>query len=153
MVKTYKISAELFETAFGLIAIHSTLPHYTLAYHINGTMGISLNRLAEDHTLGEASYPVYEWYNEKNDTTLFLFSNKTQAKTQASPVGLFGAETITNTYALVQELSDVDYFVRIDSESSGLQQGMLRRIKEIDNITISYSIDVDNLKSKHNLIL
>lgn len=153
MATTYKISSELYDVSFGLIALHSSMPAYKVAYYLNTSLGLNLSRTMDDFPLGSGIFPVYEWYNEKNDSTFFLYGNKSKQEESLAPTGFFSQEAIIRTYYLLEEKKESDYFLRIDTDSSKLQKETLTQIKDIDSITLSYSIDVDTLKSKHNLIL
>lgn len=150
---TYKLSTELYDVSFGLIAIHSSLRPYAMAYWLNGSLGIKLSRLEKDFTPNEGIFPVYEWFDEKNDTGYFLYGNKYYDQENLTTTGLFSQETVVRAYNLLEEHKECDYLLRIDSDRPNVTKKIYSQIKEIDAISLSYSIDIETLKSRQNLIL
>lgn len=150
---TYKLSTELYDVSFGLIAIRSSLRPYAMAYWLNGSLGIKLSRLENDFKPNAGIFPVYEWFDEKNDTGYFLYGNKYFDQENLTTTGLFSQETVVRAYNLLEEHKESDYLLRIDTDRPNVTKKIHSQIKEIDAISLSYTIDIETLKSRQNLIL
>lgn len=153
MATTYKISSELYDESFGLIALHSSMPAYTIAYHLNSEMELRLCRLEEDFKIGHGEFPVYEWYDEKTDSSYYLYGNQSKEEETLESIGLFTSQSTIKTYYLLEEKKECDYFLRIDTDFPKIESNALQQIKQIDAIALSYTVNVGSLKSKQNLIL
>ncbi|NKI31378.1 IPExxxVDY family protein [Croceivirga thetidis] len=153
MATTYKISSELYDESFGLIALHSSMPAYTLVYYLNSTMELRLSRLENDFKIGRGNFPVYEWYDEKTDSSYYVYGNQSTEEETLESVGLFSNASTIKSYYLLDEKKECDYFFRIDTDFPKIESNVLRQIKLIEGIALAYLVDVDTLKSKQNLIL
>lgn len=147
------------ETVYSLIAIHCTIEDYRLAYLLNKSLGINLikKRLNLDNDKDKSVYTIFEWEDDKQLTTWSLLSNiyKTEEiLQQANQESLFNTQDqITKTFNLIPEYKDVNYFLKIDNDKSfNKETYILRSILSIPQIITAYSIDVNQLKSKDNLI-
>ena len=146
------------EADYTLIAIHSRLEDYRLAYLLNKYLGIALSRKASDidYNNGQVLYSIYEWEDHKQLTIWSLVSNicKTEELQQLDYTSLFdNQEKITKTFQLLPEHKTVNYFLKIDSEFSfSKEKYILDSILNIPQIATAYSIDSSQLKSKDNLI-
>ncbi len=141
-----------------LIAIHCTLEDYRLAYLLNKYLGISLARtpLDLDYQNGKSTYSIFEWEDTKQQTIWSLVSNvcKTEDYRQRKNESLFDSqEKITRTAYLVPEYKTVDYFLKIDNEINfSKEKYILNNVLKAPQIATAYCIDIDQLKSKDNLI-
>ncbi len=146
------------EDLYTLIAIHCTLEDYRLAYLLNKYLGISLIRkpLDLDYQNGKSTYSIFEWEDNKQQTIWSLVSNvcKTEAYRQRSNVSLFDSEEkITRTTYLIPEYKTVNYFLKIDNEIHfSKEKYVLNNVLKVPQIATAYGIDIDQLKSKDNLI-
>ncbi len=146
---------------YELIAIHCSLVSYRLAYLLNKNLGLRLFRQKEDisfeHTNCIANYPLYQYHDhfEYNSYSLFANKFKTSIDTENNAEGLFATieSTGTTTY-LVPELKNVDYFLKIETETSNFSSGSLLNNMQntISQIITAYTVDHKKLKSKNNLI-
>ncbi|MBP2831186.1 IPExxxVDY family protein [Aquimarina sp. U1-2] len=76
-----KLVLETFEDdSYELIAIHSSLPSYRLAFLLNKTLGISLFRKKKDihfkYKDGIANFPIYQYEDHLQYNTYALVANK-----------------------------------------------------------------------------
>ena len=55
-------------------------------------------------------------------------------------------------FVVIQEISSVDYFLKIDGQTSPNQK-IISTINKIPDISMVYNVDLDNIKSKEYLIL
>ena len=62
-------------------------------------------------------------------------------------------EKVVKTYYLLPELKNVDFLIKISNDDRYLDEKMmLEKIQSIPQVIATYTIDVDQLKSKDNLI-
>ena len=141
-----------------LIAIHCTIEDYRLAYLLNKYLNINLARKASnlDFSFDNAIYSIFEWENQKQLTTWSLFSNicKTEIYKQDNFNSLFNTEEkITKTTYLIPEHKAVNYFLKVDNEFNlSEEKDILNNILNIHQVVTGFSIDINQLKSKDNLI-
>ena len=68
------------DDSFELIAVHSSLVSYRLAYFLNKNLGLRLYRKNEDihytYKGSVASYPLYQYEDHFHYNTYSLFGNK-----------------------------------------------------------------------------
>jgi hypothetical protein len=146
------------EALYTLIAIHCTIEDYRLAYLLNKHLGINLTRerLDLEYNKSKSTYSIFEWEDNKQLTTWSLVTNicKTEEIQQVSQESLFSnEELITKTYNLIPEYKQVNFFLKIDNQYNFSKEAyILNSILSIPQIATAYSIDVNQLKSKDNLI-
>ncbi|MDO5969375.1 IPExxxVDY family protein [Flavivirga aquimarina] len=146
------------EELYTLVAIHCALEDYRLAYLLNKYLGISLIRKSQDldYQNGKSIYSIFEWEDNKQQTIWSLVSNicKTEEFRQKSNESLFDSEEkITRTAYLIPEYKTVNYFLKIDTEINfSKEKYILNNVLKVPQIATAYSIDVNQLKSKDNLI-
>lgn len=149
---------DFYDTSFSLLAIHCRLEDYRLAYLLNKFLDLNLSRMPQDldYRYLAASYSVYEWYNCENEMSWNLISNvcKKEEDSLQSSGSLFTTQSkVLKTYNLLPEHKNVDYLVKITNEGQHFNEKIvLSKIQSIPQIITSYSIDIDKLKSKDNLI-
>lgn len=141
---------------YTLIAMHSSLEDYRLAYLLNKHLGIVLKRKLEDldYNNSLASYSIYEWEDNKQLITWNLVCNicKTQTLQKTDNKSLFNT-TQTKTFYLLPEHKTVNYFLKIDSEFSfSKEKFILNKILSMPQIVTAYCVDTNKLQSKENLI-
>lgn len=153
MLTTHKISAELYLESFELIALHSTLVDYSMAYELNFAGKLHLKRSRKDLKLGKGtSFSVFEWIDEVRDNHWALFANQCRTAQNNSKGGLFVEDVAMVTSHLVKERKEVDYFLKIETAQKGLVDKMVQKFNKIPSVVTAYRIDADTLKSKKNLI-
>ena len=155
------ILEEDFNDDFSLLAIHCSEDAYKMAYLLNRNLGLKLHRRRTDLDFSkqglEISFPWYEFEDEQEYTAYDLLSNKHKtvaARTVASG-GLFGGEDSEEMVIeyLIPEFRNVDYFLKISSDSLQLPlRKLVHDINEINEVISVYTVEIDQLKSKHNLI-
>lgn len=146
---------------FQLVAIHTSLEDYRLAYFINQVATLNLSKCNSEINIkneaGETTFTHFIFEDEKKDICWNLIQNKTEilsTKKQRGQ-GLF-AETehqvLTKIY-LLPEYRKVDYFLKIENayESESVQT-VLSKINTIDRVNTAYLVDPEKIKSKNNLI-
>ena len=154
MATTHKLSADLYQETYDLIALHSSLPSYTMAFQLNKYLGSNFTRTDNDLYLDNATFARFEWYDEYRDAEYCLFSNKGSfvAKPAVITTELFSEESFLSSPYLVQEHSKVDYFLKIKNEQTVSVLTLIKAIQTIPHLSMTYVVDSNTLKSKDNLI-
>ncbi|MEM9077740.1 MAG: IPExxxVDY family protein [Bacteroidota bacterium] len=152
MSATLKIIEAYYDDDFQLIAIHSGLEDFSLAYALNNFCGLRLQRTENDLSYQEnLSFSMFDWEDQINQNYWVLFSNTCDQEIGISE-GLFFNDVFQRTNYLISEQKEVDYFLRMDTEDMTIRDTILKTINTIPNIVTAYSIDPNALKSKNNLI-
>ena len=141
---------------YELIAIHSSLEDYKLAYCLNKELGLQLQK--NDNYIeiaipeGKSAFSNYIFDDEKNDVVWTLIENKTTIiNSNKQTTSLF--EQVDITVFLLPEFKKADYLIKIENIDYGFDsESIIEKIQEIKNVTTAYAIDITNLKSKNNLI-
>ena len=147
---------EFLDVDYELIAIHSSIEDYRLAFFLNKVLGIELYRdklTVELRTKnGKSSFEHFLFNDEKNDVCWHLISNKSELKANDSEnIGMF--DTIASSTYLVPEFKTADYVLKIENVDPLFDiDSVIKLIKEIPFITLVYTIEQNKLKSKNNLI-
>jgi hypothetical protein len=132
-----------FEFDFHLLGISCHLPEYRLAWIINQTLGIDLERKDDvDLMLGKRKeenglFSFYQYDNEESYTTINLLSNRCE-KGNYCP-----------------ELKQLDYFLQLwlpESDEDNVKT-ITKKLKNSPHIITAIDIEIQDLKSKNNFIL
>lgn len=157
----HKLLIDDFETInYELIAVHSSLEDYRLAYFINRELSTLFEKSPKHIGIkvkeGESCFSRFVYEDFENDTYWNLIPNKgIIVSREENGTDLFfetGMDVTTNVY-LLPELRKVDYIIKIeDTESSFDTDGFVDGLLQIKQISTAYKIDHQKLKSKNNLI-
>jgi len=158
----HKINIEDFEEEdYYLIAIHTSLEDYRLAYFLNRELGISLSKNKFD--IGtqvkkvKTSFTRFTFDDEQKLVLWDLVENKKVVETNEieANLDLFSntkSSFSTITY-LLPEYKKVDYIVKIGNAENEIDlDQVISQIIKIEAIKLVYSIAKGNIKSKNNLI-
>jgi|SRR5690606_19168910 hypothetical protein len=146
------------EASYTLIAIYCAVEDYRLAYLLNDHLKIHLTRKKSDldYNNGKSTFSIFEWEDSKYLTTWNLVHNvcKSEVYQKTNQHSLFESEEkIIQTFYLIPEYKQVNYFLKIDTEFEDKQEKLIiDDILKIPHISTAYSIDGNQLKSKNNLI-
>ncbi len=158
---SHKLLLDEVEEDYLLLAIHSSLEEYKIAYNLNKHLQINFSRARQDldfnHGAVQALYPLYLFREPAKYRTYFLIKNKYKGPLTKviSSGSLFTEEDLSsqNSY-LIPEYRDVDYFLKIDEDMDQDKiQKLINKIAAIPNVQTIYEVDHTQLKSKNNLIL
>ena len=147
----HKINSSDLENDYTLIAIHSNVEAYKLAFEINLKLKTNLERFPFDITFeGNSSiFELYKHVSETYNTILYLISNKSYEKAKADSPSLF--DNLSVSKYLIPELKKAEYLIKI--EGGGFKiESLIKKLNEIDLIVSCYSAKINNNKSKYNLI-
>ncbi|WP_320813962.1 IPExxxVDY family protein [Flavobacterium sp.] len=141
---------------YELIAIHTSIEDYRLAYFLNKELNIqlcknNLNIAIETHE-GKSAFNHYFFDDKKTDIQWSLIENKTSINsTNKKSVGIF--ENMEVNVYLLPEYKKADFLLKIENVDSFFKiEEVTKKIESISQVSMSYLLDIDNLKSKNNLI-
>ncbi|MFD0977339.1 IPExxxVDY family protein [Salinimicrobium gaetbulicola] len=151
---------EVFEESYKLIAIHCSVEEYKLAFLLNKYLNLKLARSRKDIDFQiegmRILFALYTYEDQLKYCTFSLVSNvsKAEFKSNANSNSLFGIkETTFKKSYLLPEFKKVDFFLKIEEEIEGVSEKLLlEKIKEIPQVSLAYSIEAHQIKSKENLI-
>ncbi len=157
----HKLHLEEFdEIDYQLIAIHSSLEDYRLAYYINQNLPINLKKencnIQISNKEGETQFTRFVFEDSK-DIVWNLVQNKNDdfVPSQNSNQGLF-AETnnkFSTKIYLIPEFKNVNFFLKIENGEVNIDVSKITNyIKKIDRVSTVYAVEVEKIKSKNNLI-
>jgi len=158
MLKLHDLDFEL-EHDYNLICIHTTLEDYRLAYFINDSLHINLERKDEDldFSNNKEKFSLYEYQNKSKFLTYNLLANKyTLVEYKTSNSNALFYNTLlgdTKISYLISDKKQVDFFLKITGDLS-LQQinCIIDRLNTIQQIITVYTTDPEKLKQKTHLI-
>lgn len=152
--------AEFDKIDYQLIAIHSPLEDYRLAYYINKNLPINLKKCQHNIQIsskeGETQFTRFI-FEDHQDIAWSLVQNQNDAIVVAgqSNPGLFAnsSNDFSAKIYLIPEFKKVDYFLKIENDEAPLDMPkIVNSLKKIDKISTVYAVDVEKIKSKNNLI-
>ena len=148
------------EIDYKLIAIHTALEDYYLAFLINKNTPLLLSKTKENisnpsKSSADAWYTRFTYQHVANETTYHLIQNKTLVEVtlkQKSP-DLFqsGKQSMTTTAYLLPEFKMVDYFLKVENGDDAIDK-LTIQLQQIDQIATLYEVNTSLIKSKNNLI-
>jgi hypothetical protein len=120
---------------FCLIGIVCSEKDFRLCWMLNNQLGLKLAN-SDDHVSGVGNHSVFSFIDEELMREHYLVTNK----------GDTGK-------LLSEEHQHTDYFFIIKGEILDEEKkNFAEQIKKLNSVSASYLIDVESLKSKHNLI-
>jgi len=158
----HKLSlGEFDEIDYYLIAIHTALEDYRLAFFINQKLPIILGKSEDEVHInikeGETTFSRFNYYDNENGISWDLVQNKNEVVQQKSDIteNLFSniIEEISTKVYLLPEFKKADYFLKIDNIEDTINVSEIKKIlNTIENVSTVYSVDIEQIKSKNNLI-
>lgn len=151
---------EVFDESYKLIAIHCSVEEYKLAFLLNKYLNLKLARSRKDIDFQieglRILFALYTYEDQLKYCTFSLVSNvsKAELKANTNSNSLFGLkETTLKKSYLLPEFKKVDFFLKIEEEIESVSEKLLlEKIKEIPQVSLAYSIEDHQIKSKENLI-
>lgn len=145
---------------YQLIAIHSTLEDYRLAYYINQNLPINLQKgncnIQISNKEGETQFTRFVFEDSKDISwDLVQNQNAVFVPSQKSNQGLFAESSnkFSTKIYLIPEFKKVDYFLKIGNGEVHIDVSKITNcIKKIDRVSTVYTVEVEKIKSKNNLI-
>ncbi len=153
MTAIYKITENLYDETFALVALHSSLEDYALVYALNLHLKSGFKRCFTDLDLSaEVSFPIFEWKDKIQHRYWTLISNSSSTLQNIDQGGLFQNESTYTKHYLIPEYKEVDFFLKIEQDETEVEEEVLNMIHGIPKVVTAYTIPIDRLKSKNNLI-
>ena len=158
----HKLNFDDFDTIdYHLIALHTSLEDYRLAYFINQKLPINLSKSNFETLIKnkerEVSFSIFGYFDTEKEISWTLIQNKNETihlKKELTQ-NLFSDVVIeieTKKF-LLPEFKKVDYFLKIDnSEERQSNSEIELLLNTIENVSMAYSIETTKIKSKNNLI-
>lgn len=151
---------EFDEIDYHLIAIHTTLEDYRLAYFINQHLPVNLSKSKEEILIsikeGETQFSRFYFDDEDNFISWNLIQNKNEVvgEKEIASQDLFSnsAQEVATKVFLLPELKKVDYFLKIESDDDLQINEIVKKLKTIKSLSTVYVVDTETIKSKNNLI-
>ena len=152
---------EFDEIDYNLLAIHTTLEDYRLAYFINQRLDVKLNKSSKEILIndkeGEVHFSRFHYYEKKKDISWDLIQNINEVIQQKREGNQnlftnFDIEVAKKVY-MIPEFKKVNYFLKIEnSEDNTNLLEIQSELNSIDQIAANYIVDINKIKSKNNLI-
>lgn len=158
MAAVHRLSADIFEDDFELIALHSRVEDFALAYALNLHLKTGFERRRKDLDIsGHITIPIFEWKDGINECYWTFFTNNGTVEEKSLQDGLFKDEPSFNTIYMVPEYREADYFLKIEQESSksyrkAQNEWLIKSLQNIPKVLTAYLVTTDKLKSRNNLI-
>ena len=151
---------EFDEIDYHLVAIHTTLEDYRLAYFINQHLPVNLSKSNEEILIsikeGETQFSRFYFDDEDNFVSWNLIQNKNEVIGQNEIINqdLFSnsSQEVATKVFLLPELKKVDYFLKIESDDDLDLAGIVKKLKSIKSLSTVYVVETETIKSKNNLI-
>ena len=146
---------------FDIIALHCSLEAYQIAFLLNKHLNLRLHRAQEDLSVSFkkicAYFPMYHYEDKQQCLFYDLISNRNRSKsldTLNDNGGLFGtAVTAELNMRLLPELKKVDFLLKVSEDGCAFAKAnTLAILNKIPQIVTAYAVDIDQLKTKENLI-
>jgi hypothetical protein len=155
----HKLNLEDFDQIdYNLIAIHTVQEDYKLAYKINQKLGISLfkndKEIQVDIENNTALFSRFTFDDQENRMIWDLIQNKNKIELPVlkKTIDLFENKSFYRKISLVSELKNVDFLLKIEFDSQIKIKNILNKLNKIDSISTVYEVNVQEMKSKNNLI-
>jgi hypothetical protein len=152
---------EFDEIDYYLIAIHTSLEDYRLAFFINQILPINLSKSKSEIQInikeGETNFSRFYYNDEESAITWNLIQNKNEViqYKKGNTQNLFSNVTmeVSTKVFLLPEFKKVDYFLKIENNDDAMNVSKLQIIlNTIDSVSTVYIVDTNKIKSKNNLI-
>ena len=152
MAAVHKILTDFYEDSFTLLALHSSLEDYAMVYALNLCLKSNFKRTTKDLELfDQVAFPIFEWKDAQNDRFLTLITNRgTKEETNLSG-DLFENEPSFARFHVVPEYKDADYLLKIEHDDC-LEENLVKSLMAIPKVVTAYTIEIENIKSRTNLI-
>lgn len=158
----HKVYIEDFEEVdYHIIAIHTSLEDYRLAYFLNRDLEICLSKSNVDIQFqvkkGKTSFARFTFEDEKKVINWDLIQNKNEVVGIENNTiqDLFSntKNTFSSSAYLLSEFKKVDFFLKIENAANEINVSeIVSKINAIDSINMVYHVDKETIKSKNNLI-
>jgi hypothetical protein len=158
----HKLYIEEFEEEdYHIIAIHTSLEDYRLAYFLNRNLGIRLTKNELDiqsQVKGRTtSFARFSFGDNEKIINWDLVQNKNEVEGIENVVSQDLFSNTKNVFLssayLLPEYKKVDFFLKIENAENEIDiTEIVSKISTIDGVKMTYGVDKNKIKSKNNLI-
>ncbi len=158
MAAVHRLTEDLYEDSFDLIALHTSLEGYALGYALNLVLKSNFKRRRRDLDISDrVTIPIFEWKDDLHDRYWTFFTNKGVSRDIVVENGLFREEPSYRNHHMLLEYREVDYFLKIEQDGSDSfrqaeNEKITTRLLTISKVITAYTVETQKLKSKNNLI-
>lgn len=150
---------EFDEVNYDLIAIHTSLEDYHLAFYINQKFPVLLSKnklgIPAQTNEGEAWFSRYTFEDVEDGIVWDLIQNKNEIlvpkKDKSRNLFADASQEIATHIYLLPEFKKVDFFLKIENDVQDIAQ-MILELNTINKISTIYPVNASEIKSKNNLI-
>ena len=146
-----------FSEEFSLLAIHTDLEDFRLAYFLNKTLGLNLSRKEFDLNFidSKGNFSVFEYIDQDSFLKWNLISNiyNHNFTTNINSNDLFElSNELVKKFNLLSEYKNVNFLLKLENNENQVDlEDIIKEFKNIPQIITLYNINKD-LKNKENLI-
>ena len=133
---------------FSVVAIHSNLEAYLVAYRLNQNLGCLLHNSKK--TSIDDIYTRFKYLSKISKDNWELISNHYENDEIFSKKNLLFNINEINKKSLIPSLDYVDFFLKIPK--SKIIKDWIEKIRKIEGIQLAYEIDKRTLNNLENLI-
>jgi len=153
MTALHKISMDFYESEYVLIALHTSLDDFAVAYWLNKHLKTKFKRHKRDLDLNtDATFSVFDWHDISSDSYWTLLSNKHLSLQHLATQDLFTNAALEKKQCLIPEHKRVDFFLKIEEQGFLNIKELVIKLKQLPVIVTAFTVDQSQLKSKNNLI-
>lgn len=151
---------DVFGQSFKLLAVHSSVEEFRLAFLLNKHLNLRLARSRKDIDFqvdgSRVLFAHYIYEDLQHYCRYHLVSNfsRGELQFQGEAHSLFGdGEASVRKLCLLPEYKKVDFFLKIEDELDSVSENnLLRKVQQIPQVSTAYAIDFHDIKLKENLI-
>lgn len=131
------------------ICVHTPIPDYQMAFHINKVFSVRLRRRPKDYLSQKSSdrFPIFSYQRRKEGVHWHLIRNKVETSSAVVSESLLFSSS--ETHYLFKQLTGVDYLLSVGTKVS---KGVQKRLAQLPDIQSCYSLpkQVSHLKQQHS---
>ena len=129
------------------ICVHTPIPDYQMAYHINKVFSVRLQRRPKDYASQKSNerFPIFSYQRRKEGIHWHLIRNKVETSSVVDSESLLFSSS--ETHYLFKQLKGVDYLLSVGTKVS---ESVQKKLAELPDIQSCYSLpkQVSHLKQQ-----
>jgi len=129
------------------ICVHTPIPDYQMAYHINKVFSVRLQRRPKDYASQKSNerFPIFSYQRRKEGIHWHLIRNKVETSSVVDSESLLLSSS--ETHYLFKQLKGVDYLLSVGTKVS---ESVQKKLAELPDIQSCYSLpkQVSHLKQQ-----
>lgn len=129
------------------ICVHTPIPDYQMAYHINKVFSVRLQRRPKDYASQKSNerFPIFSYQRRKEGIHWHLIRNKVETSSVVDSESLLFSSS--ETHYLFKQLKGVDYLLSVGTKVS---ESIQKKLAELPDIQSCYSLpkQVSHLKQQ-----